>query len=160
MKTLNYVLPVLLTAVLLSGCMRTDKPMASRIVDGIAFGKSIEKDGKPGLDSKQTRFSRAQHDNYCWFAVLKDSQGGRQLMVTETFQLPDKGVFNGSTEQKVESSDDGTTWTVKGLQTVDKDKPVIGGCWVVTDDDPLGDYRLSVDIDGAFQHVFTFSIEQ
>lgn len=149
-----------LLCVALTGCLDSRKPMASSLVKGVLFGKSVGEKGKFEIDSKQTTFSRSKGDSYCWLAVLKDGQGGKALKVTETFQLPARGEFTSDAERKIESSDDGKTWTITMMQNTDKKNPLVGGCWTASANDPLGDYRLTVDIDGEFQHMFKFSMAQ
>lgn len=154
-----YILTALL-CVALTGCLDSRKPMASSLVKGVLFGKFVGQNDKFEIDHKQTSFSRSKGDNYCWLAVLKDGQSGKTLKVTETFELPAQGSFTSDAEHKIESSDDGKTWTVTMMQDTGKDTPVVTNCWVATADDPLGDYRLTVDIDGEFQHTFKFSMVQ
>ena len=158
MKKLFAVALVLACAVL-AGCMPQDKPMPSKLVKGVSLLKAVVKNGKPEYEANQTHFSRGKQDGYCWFAAFKDGYKGQPIMVTETIQMPDKGVFTTEgADWKATSSADGKVWTIKGMREATKNGT--GNCWEISADDPLGDYTLAVDINGECQHTFAFTIEQ
>ena len=111
------------------------------------------------FDVDQAWFSRQANDSLCWVAKTNSAQVGKTLNVSEVFRLPGKGEFtvDGDSSLKLTSSKDKKTWTIASKQTV-SDEQLLQNCWVMTADDPTGEYNLTITINGQKQKPFTFFV--
>ncbi len=133
------------------------KPVAKNsMVQEIYLAKQTT-EGRFEVD--QAWFSRKANDNLCWVVKTNSTQAGKTLNVSEVFRLPAKGVFtvDGDSNLKLTASKDKKTWTIASKQTV-SDEQLLQNCWVMTADDPIGEYSLTITINGQKQKPFTFFV--
>lgn len=124
------------------------------------FSKISENEDQDNIqvDIKAKTYSRSKHETYCWSATMPGNIPGYKHNIEERFFLPAKGIFTAKEENfNITSSTDQKNWTIKQTMSTVEDNQLLS-CWTLDANDPLGDYKMEVFINGHKQKPVNFKV--
>lgn len=137
------------------------EPEKKVIINNFRFFKPIfdENQNFIKLDETATRFSKKNKESYCWYASIDPSLPiGTTVKYTEVFQSPSKSLFaTNNPNTKITSSEDENVWIIQSSVGIDENY-AINSCWELTDEDPIGNYILNINVGGQTQPEVRFNV--